>query len=972
MKITTLRIFLSIAILFVLTGVNATEQQLSNSVKRGRLVDVKKYLDQGFSQEIVDSAGRNLLLQSAVYRHLHLVDFFIGNRANIAKVDHKGNTVLHILAENTSPKAAGTIQLALKNGAYLGSKNYEGQTAVGKALLKGNTAAFRVFLEAGYDKNSLESNMPVVTYAYLKGRTPIVKALLDAGADINRPDAEGDTLLHHASSRNDAAMVKSLLGNKVQINVKNAQGKTALMLALEKNRIPIAETLIKSGADVNITDRQKRNILHYIAPILQANKLITMISTDGLNIDARDDGGNTPLIIAAEKARWNNVDLFASRGADVNVSNREGQTPLLLAAGKGTLTAVKSLIDKGADVKKANNSGQTLLHLMASNKNKAAIPLLSDAISRGAQVNAKTVSGETPSGLAVASGNLPVFSVFLEAGADKNALEGNTTPLPMFAYEKKRRDISKTLLDKGADVKKSSTDGKTILHSAASLDDWQFLNILFDYNPDINAKDVNGITPLLSAIDKSAIRSAGILIEKGADVNVKDKMGRNAIHYLAAARNATGLLAKLQGEGIAVDVKDSTGRTPLATAVESNRVDNVEYLINIGANVNGRDHNGVDLVMAAYGKSRAMLNLFITRGAKLDVRAPDGKTLLLLGLEKNDTSLIQLLTEKGANVNEKQANDQYPLEFAVERKQFNNAKILLDVNADFRIRDTKGNPLLSLAIEKKTHTITGLLLQKGADPNGRNTVGRNHLFQSLDENQPLIFKQLVDFNADINSKDGSGTPLLVLAAEKNRSNFIQYIFEKNVSLNAVDSNSNTALIVASWKGYYNPVKLIAEKGADINFKGQDGESALFKAIYAPGRTGVAIINLLAKHGCDVKTVASNGDSVLHRSIRERKLDLFELYLKLGADPNVANKNGDTLLMQLSGIDAPSGKGAVLNKMAAENRTSIKLIQTLLKNGADPNVMNRYGNFALNMSRVKRNYDIVSALLERRCAGKSPG
>ncbi len=955
------RAFVVMIAVCAISGLEASEQLLMNAVRRGNLNEVKKYLGQGFTQEVIDSSGRNLLLQAANYGHLALVDFFIGNRANISKMDHKGNTVLHILAQNRSAKAPDLIKKALQAGAFLGAKNYEGQTPAGYALAKGNAAAFKVFLDSGYDKNSVEGGVPVVMFAYLKGQNAIVKSLMEAGADINRADTGGETLLHHAASRNDAAMVKNLLASGAQINAKSADGRTALMYALDKNRIPIAETLITKGADVNVTDRQRRSILHYLAPLQQAPQLIKQLPSEGLNINARDDSGKTPLLIAAMSARWSNVELFASKGADVNIADSVGKTPALMAAEKGNTAVVKSLLDRGADMRKADSSGATVLHLLAGQRGKAPLSLVPEIIAKGGQVNAKNAAGATPAGIAVAAGNAPMFQLLLESGAEKDGLELNSLPLAVYAYEKRQKDIAKLLLEKGADVKKTGSRGETLLHSVAAQDDWQFANLVLGYNPDLNARDDTGRTPLLSAIDKSAIRVAGLLMEKGADVNVKDRQGQTSLHYLAAARNATGLMEKAKAAGIRVDAKDNAGRTPLAIAVESNRVDNVEYLLNMGADVNGTDHNGVDLILVAYGKNRAMLNLFITKGARLDVRAPDGKTLLLMSLEQNDTQLLKLLTEKGANVNEKQANGKYPLEFAIEKRSYNNAKLLLDNRAEHGVRTEKGNPLLALAIEKKSDSIAKLLLDKGADPNGRDASNRLHLQQAFDENQPAIFKELLDHNAEANAKDSAGASILAQAAEKNRPVFMSYLFEKNVELNPQDANSNTPLIVATWKGYYQPVKLLLDKGAAVNHRGQEGETALFKTIDAP-YNAANLITLLAKQGGDVKAVNGAGDTLLHRSVKARKFGLFEQFLKLGADPNVANKSGDTLLMQLSNIDPPSGKGAGYARMAAENRDSLKLIRALLKNGADPNVMNRFGQSALNSSRVKRNVDIVKELL----------
>jgi len=943
------------------SGLEASEQLLMNAVRRGRLADVKKYLDQGFTQEIVDTTGRNLLLQAAVYNQLGLVEFFINNRANVNKMDHKGNTLLHVLAENRAAKAAGMIKLALQNGAYLSAKNFEGQTPAGRALQKGNAAAFKMFLDAGYDKNGTEQNKPVALYAYTAGQRAITKMLIEAGTDVNRADTGGETLLHLAAGNDDVAMVKDLVDAGAKIDLRGAEGKTPIIYALEKNRIKSADLLLKKGADLNVADRRRKTALHYMAPLQLASGLISQVPSEGVNLNARDDTGMTPVLAAAAAARWNNVDLLASRGADVNIADSSGKTVLLMAAEKGNVNLLKSLVEKGGDVRKADGQGQTALHFLAGQRSKQAIQLIPELIGKGAQVNARTSAGASPVGIAIAGRNTAAFTALLDAGAEKDGLELNVQPLIVFAYEKRQDAMTKTLLEKGADVKKSGSDGVTLLHAVAARDDWQFAGYVLNLGPDINARDASGKTPLLSAIDKSAIRVAGLLIEKGADVNAKDRQGQTALHYLAAARNATALMMKAKDAGIAVDGKDNLGRTPLAIAVENNRVDNVEYLLNNEADVNGRDHNGVDLILVAYGKNRAMLNHFIMKGAKLDVRAPDGKTLLLMSLEKNDTQLLKMLTEKGANVNERQGNGKYPLELAVEKRQYDGARILLDASADFRVKDVKGRPLLSLAIEKKSDSIVKLLLEKGADPNGRDEGGRNHLQQSFDENQPNVFKMLLEGNADGNTRDASGSPLIAQAADKNRVDFIRHLLDRNVQVNATDGNANTALIIATWKGYYQPAKLLAEKGAEVNHRGQDGESALFKTVEAP-YNGELIARTLAKQGGDVKAVNAAGDTLLHRSIKGRKFNLFELFLSLGADPNIANKNGDTLLMQLSNIDPPSGKGAAYNKLKAENKDSLKLIQTLLKNGADPNVMNRYGQNALNMSRVKRNFDIVSALL----------
>lgn len=60
--------------------------------------------------------------------------------------------------------------------------------------------------------------------------------------------------------------------------------------------------------------------------------------------------GNTALIIAAFTGRDEVVKFLAAYGADVNARNQRGLTPLILAAGRCDRTTVDELIKAGADV----------------------------------------------------------------------------------------------------------------------------------------------------------------------------------------------------------------------------------------------------------------------------------------------------------------------------------------------------------------------------------------------------------------------------------------------------------------------------------------------------------------------------------------------------------------------------------------------------------------------------------------------
>jgi ankyrin repeat protein len=77
--------------------------------------------------------------------------------------------------------------------------------------------------------------------------------------------------------------------------------------------------------------------------------------------DARNEEGDTALIvtIAREDPDW--TGFLISKGADVNLAGRNGDTPLITAARVGFEDAVRWLLGRGARVDGANRMGETPL-----------------------------------------------------------------------------------------------------------------------------------------------------------------------------------------------------------------------------------------------------------------------------------------------------------------------------------------------------------------------------------------------------------------------------------------------------------------------------------------------------------------------------------------------------------------------------------------------------------------------------------
>ncbi len=92
--------------------------------------------------------------------------------------------------------------------------------------------------------------------------------------------------------------------------------------------------------------------------------------------DARNEEGDTALIvtIAREDPDW--TGFLISKGADVNLAGRNGDTPLITAARVGFTDAIELLLSVGARVDQDNRAGETPLIIAVQQRRIDAVKLL--------------------------------------------------------------------------------------------------------------------------------------------------------------------------------------------------------------------------------------------------------------------------------------------------------------------------------------------------------------------------------------------------------------------------------------------------------------------------------------------------------------------------------------------------------------------------------------------------------------------
>ena len=235
-----------------------------------------------------------------------------------------------------------------------------------------------------------------------------------------------------------------LLNAGADIDATDKKGMTPLLYALDALRTEAALFLISKGANTDLADNDGHKAIDYAT----AHGLREIVSMLGHTADS-DSQGNMPL----HQAVFNNQSevvrtLLAGSKQYVNAVNDSGETPLLIACSNGNLLITGLLIDAGADVNKALLDGNTPLHFSAYQGNSFIGKALLQA---NAKIDAQSEDGKTPLIVAAGQGNNDFVSLLIEQNANVNLADNQQFTALHYASANGFTEIVETLLMAGAE-----------------------------------------------------------------------------------------------------------------------------------------------------------------------------------------------------------------------------------------------------------------------------------------------------------------------------------------------------------------------------------------------------------------------------------------------------------------------------------------------------------------------------------------
>ena len=200
----------------------------------------------------------------------------------------------------------------------MNNRDGDGSTVVFQAVCHNLPLYINLFLQnEKTDPNITGKNgFTPLSVAAISGQTECVREILNSPkTDINQRDSAGNTAIITACSRNNIEMVKLLLLYKnVNINARGYIGNTALITASLIGSLDIVKCLVESRDDINI--------------------------------NLRNDGGNTPLQEACKNKRTDVVEyLLSLKDINVNSWNKKGEAAITITARLGDYKTMGALLN---------------------------------------------------------------------------------------------------------------------------------------------------------------------------------------------------------------------------------------------------------------------------------------------------------------------------------------------------------------------------------------------------------------------------------------------------------------------------------------------------------------------------------------------------------------------------------------------------------------------------------------------------
>lgn len=602
--------------------------------------------------------------------------------------------------------------------------------------------------------------------------------------------------------------------------------------------------------------------------------------------------------------------------------------------------------------------------------------LATDLIQAGAVINEPNYR-MSPLRLAVITGNVEVFHLLCDHGADITLSDNDGYNLLFDALFYNQKEMLTALLDAGADINSRKGIGFSLLHIAVALNRFEMLDELLARGCDINIQNNYGTTPLHTAIHKKNKEMIQLLVERGAYVNKKQDNGMSPL--LLASFSCPEMIPYLIEHGATPRIADEKGDTCLHRICRTGDVTLARLLIEHGADINAQSNDGdTPLHAASYHGHLEIVQLLIAQNAKLNILDTYEKTPLHEAIIQNHLDIVKELVESGASLKTRSKFDFIRL--AISLKNADMAKYLIQNGACVHYQSETHNNLLHIASQFNCREIIPTLIEKGVDINQQTNLGLTPLTTAITSGHiDLAIELLTQYKANPMLCNIYGENALHYAAAQPNTHKLLCLL-KGMDIDSESENGTTPMMKACIHNQVEAMETLYQLGANPNYCNKHIGKLRHPMMAALQYESIDAIKWLLNHHVDPNDPTSQQTPFI-QAMKKNNFEIMDILLANGADINrqnsmgisplhyaVAHNQNDIVTYLLSHQANPNGHdfSGVTPLMLAILKNNTSAVQILLEqDDIDVNQQNNHGWSALHYAVEQGNLPIVQALLNKK-------
>ncbi|GJM09682.1 MAG: hypothetical protein DHS20C11_19580 [Lysobacteraceae bacterium] len=457
-----------------------------------------------------------------------------------------------------------------------------------------------------------------------------------------------------------------------------------------------------------------------------------------------------------------------------------------------------------------------------------------------------------------------------------------------------------------------------------------------------------------AAINHHHPHVAVLLLEQGVPIDSRSDDNRSLLlHIIEHKPLLTDVVLALVQRGADVNERDDDESTVLiqtcrsAVAVEdaSDYTAVIKALLKAGATVNDTDQDGrTALHWAMFNCPAAAVKALLEAGAEPDVIDNDGDSPLITlcrGMRDDRHGIARMLLKQGANANRTAHDGHSAIHLAMSSGDTTLGKLL-------SVKRPQQAPTPS------TSKVVKLVTGSGA---------RQSICVLAAKGDLAAIRDAAEAGADINAVDEHGCTGLIRAAGEGQMEAVELLVQLGADAHRTTSNGFTALMAAASANHAEIVTYLASQGADIEHRQEFGVTPL---MMAAARWNTKVIKALIHLGADINARDDSDSTPLMAAVQaalvhddyDRAVEVIDTLLEAGANVSAVNDDGQSALMLVLGVRAPS-------EVKVPGRTLARLVHQLLRAGAGVDQQDLTGWSALHAAAA---YGLVEPARELLVAG----